>query len=88
MRANLLLKPHWDYLDICEYVECKKSKAYEIIKTCKEKFNGAIRFNPGCVTRDSVIAYCGSSIERELYVKNLVERREEKIEEAISQGKV
>ena len=71
-----MLKPHWNYQDICIYCECRKSKAYEIIKVVKEKFNGSIRFNPSCVKRDSVLAFLGTSIERELYVKNLKERRE------------
>ena len=77
-RDCLLLKPHWDYVDICVYVGCKKSKAYQIIDKCKKELGGSIRFNPHCVTRDSVIAYCGSSIERELYILNLKRKEEGK----------
>ncbi len=76
MKQDLLTKPHWNYLDICEYVGCKKSKAYQIIETCKKQLNGAIRFNPSCVSRDSVLAYLGTTIERETYIKECLERKE------------
>ena len=72
-REELLLKPHWNYEDICAFVDCKKSKAYQIIAIVKKEFNGSIKYNPSFVKRDSVIAYLGSSIERELYI--LEERR-------------
>ena len=62
----------WDYKDVMSYCGVKKSKAYEIIKVCKEKFGGSVLFNKHGVKRDSVLAYCGTDIEREGYVlKNI-----------------
>lgn len=74
MRLDLLTKPHWTYKDICEYAGCKKSKAYEIMDICKKEFNGELRFNQSCVSRDSVLNYLGTSIERETYVKECLEK--------------
>jgi len=72
-RQELLLKPVWDYKDVMRYCDVKKSKAYEIIKVCKEKLNGSVRFNNHGVTRDSVLAYMNTDIERESYVAKQVD---------------
>lgn len=74
MKKDLLSKPHWNVSDLMEYVGCKKTKAYEIMKICKKKYGGAIRFERSYITRDSVLAYLGTSIERETYVKDTIER--------------
>lgn len=75
-RQELLLKPHWNNKDICDYVECKKSKAYQIMGIAKTKFNGVVCFNSRCVLRDSVLQVIGTSIERETYIlKQIKERR-------------
>lgn len=65
---TLLLKPHWNYKDLMSYVGCEKSKAYQIIKVVKARYGGKIAELPSCVKRDSVLAYLGTSIERENYV--------------------
>lgn len=77
MRDELLLKPHWDYVDICMYVGCQKSKAYQIMHIVRKKFNGSIRHESSYVKRDSVLEYLETSIERETYIKDLIERREQ-----------
>ena len=71
---ELLSKPNWNYKEVMEYCDCKKSKAYEIMKVCKEKFGGSVRFNTKVVSRDSVLAYCGTTIERERYVINQLDK--------------
>lgn len=67
-REELLEKPSWVYTDIMLYCDCGKTKSYEIMKICKEQFNGSVRFNTHAVRRDSVLAYCGTDIEREKYI--------------------
>ena len=69
-RANLLLIPHWTYKDVCFYSNSKKTKAYEIMKVAREKYNGKVGFNSQCVSRDSVLLALGTSIEREIYILN------------------
>ena len=66
-KRELLEKPVFDYHDVMEYCGVKKSKAFEIIKVCKTKLNGAVLFNKHGVKRDSVLEYLGTDIEREAY---------------------
>ena len=67
-KQELLEMPVWTYHEVMEYCNVKKSKAFEIIKTCKERLNGNVRFNPHGVRRDSVLTYMGTDIERETYI--------------------
>ena len=76
-RKNLLVKPAWDYKDVMTYCNVKKTKAFEIIKECKTKLNGKVIFNDHAIKRDSVLAYCGTSIERERYVIKQLEADEQ-----------
>lgn len=72
-KRELLLKPVWNYHDICEYLSCKKSKAYELMKIAREEHNGDVRFNPQVITRDSFLLTIQTSIEREIYILNCIE---------------
>lgn len=75
-REKLLLIPHWNAKQIMAYVDCKKTKAYEIMATVKKFYNGTIIGLPSCVKRDSVLVYLGTSIEHENYIiETLQERR-------------
>lgn len=75
-REKLLLIPNWTCKDVCFYSNSKKTKAYEIMKLAREKYNGGVSFNSQCVSRDSVLLVLGTSIEREIYIlKQLKERR-------------
>ena len=67
-RKNLLLKPVFNYRDVMAYCGVKKSKAFEIMKLCKEKLNGTVLFNKHAVKRNSVLEYMGTSLEQESYV--------------------
>lgn len=73
-RQDLLLKPMWDIKDVMAYVGCKKTKAYEIMARCKQRFNGSIPNEPSVITRNSVLNYYMTSIEQELYIKGLIEK--------------
>lgn len=67
-KQEMLEMPVWTFRQVMEYCGVKRSKAYEIIKVCKEKLNGTVRFNPHGVKRNSVLEYMGTSIEQEAYV--------------------
>lgn len=69
-RQELLLKAVWNCKDVCEYLECKKSKAYELMKVARNQFSGDVRFNSRVVKRDSLLLAIGSYIEREIYILN------------------
>ena len=71
-REKLLLKPHWDYKDLMDYIGVGKSTAYQIIKVVKRFYNGEIIDQPSYVKRDSVLVYLGTSIERETYCLKLL----------------
>ena len=75
-RKELLAKPNWTYKEVMMYCEVKKSKAFLIMKVCKEKLNGVVLFNSHCVSRNSVLAYCGTSIEQERYVIQQLEKEQ------------
>ena len=77
-KIELLSKGLWDIHDICEYLDVKKSKGYELMKLAKEKYNGAVKFNSSVVKRDSVLALMGLSVEREVYVNTLIGEVNEK----------
>lgn len=74
---DLLLKPMWSVTDVMAYVGCKKSKAYQIMARCKQRFNGSIPNEPSVVTRNSVLNYFKTSIEEEIYIKGIIENNEE-----------
>jgi len=67
-RKELLLKPNWNYQDVMAYCQVQKSKAFQIMDIVKKQFNGNVLFNPHVVSRDGVLAYMDTSIERERYV--------------------
>lgn len=67
-KQELLTQPAWNYQDIMNYLRCKKSKAYEVMSRCRKYYNGTIPFEKSLVTRDSVLSYLRTSIERELYI--------------------
>lgn len=58
------------------YLGIKKTKAYEIMDKVKRFYNGSVPDFKGYVKRDSVLNYLGTSIERELYVLEQLERKE------------
>ena len=67
-KLEMLEMPCWTYHEVMAYCHVKKSKAFEIIKVCKEQLNGSVRFEKHLVKRDSVLAYLQTDIEREMYM--------------------
>lgn len=64
-RKRLLGKPVYDYHDVMKMTGMAKSKSIAIMKECKEKLNGKVLFNDHAITRNSLLAYMGTSIEQE-----------------------
>ncbi len=73
-KEELLLTPNWNYKDVMSYVGCEKSKAYMLMKIAREDFNGNVRFNSQCVKRDSLLQVIETSIERELYILQILKK--------------
>ena len=69
---TLLLKPNWNYKAVMSYCDCGTTKAYEIMAHCRKEYGGTIRHLPNCVRRDSVLAFLGTTIERELEIINCI----------------
>ena len=68
---SLLLKPHWNYKEIMSYCDVKTTKAYEIMAICRKRYGGTIKDLPQYVKRDSVLAFLGTTAEREIEIINL-----------------
>ena len=65
-REELLTKPHWDYNDIAEYLECGSTKAIQIKNQALREFGGSIRYLTHYVTIDSVLKCIGTTREIEI----------------------
>ena len=75
-RKRLLVMPTYSYKEVMQMTGTCKSKAFEIMKICKEKLNGKVLFNEHAITRNSLLAYLGSSIEQERYVIKQLEDKQ------------
>ena len=75
-RKRLLAIPNWSYKEVMQYTGWKKSKCFQVMKTCKEKLNGRVLFNDHCVSRNSVLAFLGTSLECECYAIKQLEKEE------------
>jgi len=77
-RAELLAKPHWDYHDIAEYVECGTTKAIQIKNRALREFGGSIRYLSQFVSIDSVMECIGTTRAKEIEaLKNLNSKESE-----------
>lgn len=65
-REELLAKPHWDYHDIAEYLDCGTTKAIQIKNQALREFGGSIRYLSQYVTIDSVLKCVGTTREVEI----------------------
>lgn len=74
MKKDLLKSPIWNYKAVMEYIGCERTKAFEIMKKVKRFYNGAVPDLNEYVKRDALLNYLGSSIERELYIDNLIKK--------------
>ena len=75
MTTKLLEKPVWNYRDVRNYLGIGKTKAYEYMRIAREKYNGAVIGNTQQIKRDSLLLAIGTTIERELYIKNQIKER-------------
>lgn len=76
-RKQLLAKPTYNLNDVIKMTGYCRSKANQIMKTCKEKLNGKVLFNEHAITRNSLLAWLGTSLEQENYVIKQLETKEQ-----------
>lgn len=76
-REQLLTKPHWDYHDIAEYLNCGTTKAIQIKNQALREFGGSIRYLSQHVTIDSVMKCIGTTRDREIEVINKIKNKQE-----------
>lgn len=76
-REQLLTKPHWDYHDIAEYLNCGTTKAIQIKNQALREFGGTIRYLSQHVTIDSVMKCIGTTRDREIEVLNKIKNKQE-----------
>lgn len=74
----LLLKPHWTAKNISSYTGYGLTKSYEIMAICRQKYNGTLKDLPDCVSRDSVMAFLGTTAKREIDLYRDLQRKEDK----------
>ena len=76
-REQLLTKPHWDYHDIAEYLNCGTTKAIQIKNQALREFGGSVRYLSQHVTIDSVMKCIGTTRDREIEVLNKIKNKQE-----------
>lgn len=59
---RLLIIPCYSKKDIMELADVGSTAAFEIMRVCKEKFNGSIKDRPQVITARSYWAYCGDDL--------------------------
>ena len=65
---NLLLKPHWNAKNISAYTGFGLTKTYEVMAICRKRYGGTIPNEPSYITRDSVLAYLNTNVDREISI--------------------
>lgn len=76
-RKQLLSMPTYTYHDVMKMTGTAKSKSFEIMKICREKLNGKVLFNDHAITRNSLLAYMGTSWEVENHYIKQLERKQQ-----------
>lgn len=65
-KLEILKKAILDYKDIMAFCEVGQTKAHEIMRVCKTHYSGALKFESKYITCESLMAYLGTSREKEL----------------------
>lgn len=76
-RKRLLAMPTYSYHEVMKLCQVKKSKAFLIMRECREKLNGRVLFNDHAITRNSLLAYMGTSWEVENHYIKQLERKQQ-----------
>ena len=76
-RKQLLATPCWTYKEVMRYTGFAKSKCFSIMQECREKLNGRVLFNDHAITRNSLLAYMGTSWEVENHYIKQLERKQQ-----------
>jgi hypothetical protein len=65
-KIKVLQKSVWNYKDIETYAGVAEAKAYQILMTAQEQFNGRVPYGSGYAKADSVLKIFGTSRKEEL----------------------
>ena len=66
---EILVKPALTSKDIATVESIGQRQARNIMKQCRDKFDGSILYRPNAITADSYFRYCGTT--REDYLKGI-----------------
>ena len=75
-RKALLAKSAYDCRDVMKMTGYAKSKAFAVMKKCKKELNGRIFLNDHVITRSSLLAFMGTSIEQEVEIIRQLEKKQ------------
>ena len=76
-KKEVIEKPVIGYKEIMVYCDCSKSKAYDIMFTCKKKYDGMSAFDKNKITTESLMK---NKITTESLMKLLGTTREKEAE--------
>lgn len=69
-KKEIIEKPVIGYKEIMVYCDCSKSKAYDIMFTCKKKYDGMSVFDKNKITTESLMKLLGTTREKEARILN------------------
>lgn len=69
-KKEVIEKPVIGYKEIMVYCDCSKSKAYDILFTCKKKYDGMSAFDKNKITTESLMKLLGTTREKEARILN------------------
>lgn len=85
---QLLCQPIYGYKEICQFENCTKPHAYQIINSCIKDYDGGTDRGEHACTRRSYLRYKSTTLEEELEIVNTLRRPyiEKMASETISQN--
>lgn len=67
-KEHILSKPVLRLTDIKKLTGYANTTAYQIMRECKEKYNGTVTTRNDAIKTESLFKFLGTSLERELYL--------------------
>lgn len=75
-KKEILKSAITDYKGVMAFCGVGQTKAYSIMKICKKEYKGTVRYEPKYITTDSLMAYLGTTRERELTLLDIGSKNE------------
>lgn len=79
-RKEIILKPMVNVNDVMFYCDCGKNKAYRIMTACRVKYSGDFGYDKRFITTESLMAFFGTTRERELKLLSYENLQEDKVQ--------